>query len=182
MTHYEVLGVARTASGEELRRAYVALARRHHPDIHAEGQPRRRAERRMQEINEAWAVLSDVELRRRYDRTLAPFDPPPTAPHAPGATRPDGDDDIDWDRERDLDLLDETPLSDAHVKGSWTVLPVGLFFTSVALFCLAMVLQAAPLLALSGVVFLISGLTFLIMPFVAMAGSRRNDLSDGRRP
>ncbi len=59
LTHYEVLGVGRTASAAEVRRAYVALARRHHPD--APGGD----ERRMQEVTAAWAVLGDARRRPR---------------------------------------------------------------------------------------------------------------------
>ena len=178
MTHYEVLGVGRNASGPEVRRAYVRLAREHHPDFHT-GTGHAAAERRMQQINDAWAVLGDPARRRRYDLTLVE---PRPAPESPPAAEHEDDDGIDWDRERDLDLLDDEPLSDAQVKGAWTVLPVGLFFTSVALFCLSIVLQAAPLLALSLLALVMSGILFLVLPFVAMAGSRRNDLSGGRRP
>jgi curved DNA-binding protein CbpA len=68
-THYEVLGVGPSASAEEVRRAYVELARALHPD-RAHGDARR-----MQEVNEAWRVLRDPTARRAYDASLAP--PPP---------------------------------------------------------------------------------------------------------
>jgi hypothetical protein len=180
VTHYEVLGVDQRTPAPDLRRAYVRLAREHHPDFHASD--RAAAERRMQRINEAWAVLGDPTRRRQYDRTLAEARPEARPEASPAASPPLDDDGIDWERERDLDLLDDEPISDAQVRGSWTVLPVGLFFTSVALFCLAMVLQAPGLLALAAVVFLVSALSFVVLPFLAMAGSRRHDRSDGRRP
>lgn len=69
-THYEVLGVAPSASAQEVRSAYVARARALHPD-RAHGDSRR-----MQELNEAWRVLRDPSARRAYDASLAP--PPPT--------------------------------------------------------------------------------------------------------
>ncbi|HSL57911.1 MAG TPA: J domain-containing protein [Acidimicrobiales bacterium] len=71
MTHYEVLGVARGASAADIRRAYVGLARQHHPDQHA-GDPsaQARAEGEMRRINAAWDVLRDAERRRRYDSEL----------------------------------------------------------------------------------------------------------------
>jgi curved DNA-binding protein len=62
--YYEVLGVARTASQEEIQRAYRTLARRFHPDINKEPG----AEDRFKEITEAYEVLSDAEQRARYDR------------------------------------------------------------------------------------------------------------------
>jgi curved DNA-binding protein len=61
---YEMLGVARTASQEEIQRAYRKLARRFHPDINKDPD----AEDRFKEINEAYQVLSDPESRARYDR------------------------------------------------------------------------------------------------------------------
>src|SRR5262245_3082908 len=61
---YEVLGVSRTADAEELQRAYRTLARRNHPDVNRDPA----AEERFKEINEAYHVLSDPQLRERYDR------------------------------------------------------------------------------------------------------------------
>jgi curved DNA-binding protein len=61
---YEVLGVPRSASQEEIRRAYRGLARKHHPDVSKE----RDAEARFKEISEAHDVLSDPEKRSAYDR------------------------------------------------------------------------------------------------------------------
>lgn len=60
---YEVLGVPRTASQEEIQRAYRQLARSSHPDVNRSPD----AEERFKEISEAYDVLSDPETRRRYD-------------------------------------------------------------------------------------------------------------------
>src|SRR5215204_496678 len=62
--YYEVLGVSRTASADEIKRAYRTLARKYHPDINAEDH----AEERFKEINEAHEVLSDSDRRATYDR------------------------------------------------------------------------------------------------------------------
>ncbi|MGI9597885.1 MAG: J domain-containing protein [Acidimicrobiales bacterium] len=62
-THYELLGVAPTCSLEELRAAYRRLARERHPDV-AVARPGLGS---MAEVNEAWRVLSDVDLRQQYD-------------------------------------------------------------------------------------------------------------------
>src|SRR5690606_23888571 len=58
-THYEVLGVPASASEAEIRRAYLAAARRHHPDLESDVDLRAQAELRMQGVNDAWRVLSD---------------------------------------------------------------------------------------------------------------------------
>jgi molecular chaperone DnaJ len=63
--YYETLGVARNASGEEIKRAYRALAREHHPDV---AHDKSKAEHRFKEINEAYEVLSDPRKRAQYDR------------------------------------------------------------------------------------------------------------------
>ena len=66
MNPYSVLGVEPTANDAEIRRAYLALARRFHPDANPGGDERMRA------INEAWAILGDRERRSDWDRQAAP--------------------------------------------------------------------------------------------------------------
>jgi curved DNA-binding protein len=62
--YYEVLGVPRTASPDEIQESYRRLARRHHPDVNSDPS----AEERFKEINEAYQVLKDPKTRERYDR------------------------------------------------------------------------------------------------------------------
>ena len=63
--YYESLGVAKTASADDIKQAYRQLAKQWHPDKN-QGDPQ--AEERFKEISEAYSVLIDVEKRRRYDR------------------------------------------------------------------------------------------------------------------
>ena len=65
--YYQTLGVARDATAEQIKKAYRSLARKYHPDVSKEPD----AERRMKEVNEAYAVLSDPEKRAAYDALLA---------------------------------------------------------------------------------------------------------------
>lgn len=71
--HYEVLGVNSRAKAEDIRRAYLELARALHPDrtLGAEAVDADRTARRMQEVNDAWRVLREPASRAAYDRALA---------------------------------------------------------------------------------------------------------------
>ena len=60
---YEILGVPRSASQDEIQQAYRTLARAYHPDVNSDPA----AEDRFKDISEAYAVLSDPQTRRRYD-------------------------------------------------------------------------------------------------------------------
>lgn len=71
MDYYEELGLARSASPEEIRQAYKNLARLLHPDQQADGPLRSLAEVQMKRLNGIYEVLSDPARRREYDRGLA---------------------------------------------------------------------------------------------------------------
>lgn len=78
--YYDSLGVSRTSSAEEIRRAYRQLARKYHPDTNKTDP---KAEEKFKEINEAYEVLKDPDKRKRYDALGAnwkagqDFRPPP---------------------------------------------------------------------------------------------------------
>lgn len=63
--YYKTLGVAKTATEQEIKKAFRKLAQKFHPDKNAGD---KEAERRFKEINEAYTVLSDAEKRQQYDR------------------------------------------------------------------------------------------------------------------
>lgn len=184
MTLYSVLGVADGADPAEVRRAYLRLARAHHPDLHPAGTARRTAERRMQEVNEAWAVLSDPQRRAEYDRRLGrPADRSgaDTAASGPTILRPsseftpyfevDEDDDDDWRYEPD-------EFDPATAVGRWLQMaPVVLGLAGVATLVLALMLGGRVLLAVGAAALVLSGILFVGAPVVAMFKSQ---LHEGR--
>src|SRR3982750_3856541 len=62
--YYKILGVPKTASQAEIRKAYRKLARQHHPDVKPGD---KKAERTFKDLNEAHTVLADAEKRKKYD-------------------------------------------------------------------------------------------------------------------
>jgi len=64
--YYEVLGVPKTASEDELKKAFRKLARKYHPDVNRDNA--KEAEEKFKEINEAYEVLSNSERRQQYDQ------------------------------------------------------------------------------------------------------------------
>ena len=71
--YYKTLGVAKTASQDDIRKAFRKLARQHHPDV---AKDKKNAEAKFKEINEAYEVLGDDEKRKRYDELGADWDRP----------------------------------------------------------------------------------------------------------
>jgi molecular chaperone DnaJ len=65
--YYEILGVERQASDDELKKAFRKQARQFHPDLQTGEHQKKAAEEKFKEVNEAYEVLSDQEKRRRYD-------------------------------------------------------------------------------------------------------------------
>lgn len=63
--YYKILGLSKTASESEIKKAFRKLARQFHPDLHPDDAD---AKKRFQEINEAYEVLSDPEKRAKYDK------------------------------------------------------------------------------------------------------------------
>src|SRR5215204_2399495 len=65
--YYQVLGIPRTASADEIKKSYRRLARQYHPDLHS-GSKKAEMEKKFKELNGAHEVLSDPDKRKKYDQ------------------------------------------------------------------------------------------------------------------
>ena len=176
MDPYAVLGVARDAPTDEIRRAYVALARRTHPDVRGDDPA---AAEQMRRINLAWEMLSDADSRAAIDRRLSQ-PPPPTAPQsaspAGGRATPPTDDDLYAGHDGRDDDLDDRPITGGNLPG-WMRLGapaafvVGIFAVIFGVMAGGLVLLRLGLLLLG-----LSVLLFMLSPFVVLIRSRGGPL------
>lgn len=158
MTHYEVLGVAADAEADEIRRAYLRLARRHHPDHR--GDPER-----MQAINAAWQVLSDPVRRRSYDESLGADEPA-------RSWRPFDD---GWDEEELDPRLDDSNARRPTGGRVLAIAPVVLLIAGLASLIVGGVANIRGLMALAFVFLAGAVLLFVLAPLAVILESRRHD-------
>jgi hypothetical protein len=176
---YDVLGVEPDASAAAIRRAYVALARRYHPDFHT-GAPdgvRAANQRAMQAVNEAWTVLSDPAARQAYDDrrqsdAREPASGSRRSVHEDWRPFDDGD-----DEDVDPRLLDDGPDSVPAPPALRlvTVLPTLAFLGGVLLAVVGLVVNLLPLSLLGLLAIGASAVAFFVLPLFALSASARND-------
>jgi len=73
--YYDILGVQKDSTAEEIKKAHSRLVRKYHPDKHPEDEAKKAAEKKMHDINAAYDVLSDKKKRQQYDAGFDPNDP-----------------------------------------------------------------------------------------------------------
>jgi DnaJ domain len=173
-SHYDVLGVPTSATQAEVRAAYRAAARDHHPDAGGDAA-------RMRALNVAWAVLGDPVRRAAYDRALAggapeaEFVAPDAAPPTYTRWTPDGDHwPIDPDArltaEEWADLADGRPIAQTRaLQGWWAILPPAMLLGAVGLFVAAIFFTAPTLMAFAAGAFIVAAGLFVLAPLRAMA-------------
>jgi hypothetical protein len=171
VTHYEVLGVEPGASTDEIHRAYLALARQHHPD-RSEVHGSDGSDETMRELNAAWAVLSDRERRAHYDLALGIGDVPRSGRVADlddtFVPYDDGfDEDEDWRYEPDV--------GDPRTAPDRRIVMAPIVLGASALFMLAawVLLDDGRLGAVAAVLGVLTLVSFVLVPLVAMARAAR---------
>ena len=173
-SHYDVLGVRPDATQDEIRRAYHALARRHHPDTRPDAEPTaaRESGLAMAAVNDAWEVLGDPVRRRAYDNarnsghTRATTQAPPgTHEWVPFHEGVDDWEDEDWDDD------DRPPLVSGGF-GLVVMVPVLLVVFAVGLFFFSTMAQSTMLRNVAIVLFPVAGFGFVAAPLLVMVRSR----------
>jgi len=184
--HYEILGVDPEASVDEIKRSYLRLASREHPDLHNETpESRLHAESRMREINVAWSILSDPDERAFYDRKRLGVDkgkPGETGERARAqrsewaANRPSPDwEPFDASSAEEFDERHDKPITSGQLPSWLAVAPVISFVYGLVAVAFGSFIGFR-LLAASGIVALLGSiLLFVIAPLVALGRSRRGD-------
>ena len=159
MNPYAVLGVEPGASEAEIRRAYLALARRFHPDANPGG------EDRMRDVNEAWAILGDRVRRAAWDRQ-APD--PGFVPDDPT------DDDFDLRTQPDVPYRPRSRRQQQR-RGLLTMAPVALFATAVVSFTAGVYFDNAAVLGVAVVLFSLSCIAMIGVLLLALADARHDE-------
>ena len=177
--HYEVLGVTPDASMSEIKKAYLAAARKAHPDFHNQSDAARlAAEDRMRDINAAWAVLGDVDERSFYDRQRLKAErdarPGPrfhaTETGAQAFTPFDDEDD-----DEPFDERDDRPITDSRLPRWLTMLPAFLVVGGLLSLVFGAFVSILPLVNLGLISMILGGVSFLTVPIIAVGMAARAD-------
>ncbi len=180
-SHYDQLGLPADASQDEIRAAYRALARRHHPDTQQAADPATAdpaaaewSRHTMAALNAAWAVLGDPVRRQAYD---AQQGRPAPAARPTGASNRPGWDWQPFHEELDDDDLDDEPYGDPPPRrpaDSMVMTPVLLVGVAVALFFFSTMVGSPGLRMLSILLLPVAGVGFIAAPlFVILRGRSR---------
>ena len=170
-THYDTLGVQPEADAASVRRAYLAQARRHHPDFHVQDGPaaRNAAEEQMRSINSAWHILGDSHRRARYDRELQVTGRPLVTAGANGASmRSAGTTSTGaaWAQAPDTGTGTAPP--------RWmTMAPALSLVLAIACFAVGFVTGIVGLLAMGFGLAIVGATLFVVVPMVALNRSKR---------
>lgn len=158
VSHYQVLGVAPHASHDEIRRAYRALVKRHHPDANPDAPAEARA--RVAQIIAAWEVLGDPAKRQAYDWAIGTT----PRPNPADPFRPDEPD----------DLFDDEPEVPVRQRPSdvLVVIPVFLLLAALATFVFSTMSESTLLRTLAILMAPVTAGAFIAAPLFMMLRAR----------
>ena len=166
MNPYDVLGVVRTASDAEIRHAYLALARRFHPDANPGG------EERMRLVNEAWAVLGDRTRRAEYDRQhLHHREETPDPGFQPDDT---GDDGFDPKAQPDVPYRPR-PRAARTRREVLTFLPIGVFAGAVVVGGGGFFFDSPTLIGVGVVLFSLACIAMVVVLLTTLVDARHDE-------
>lgn len=185
-THYQVLGISPGATHDEIRRAYRAKARRHHPDARAGSGSSSREERdgatgtlAMATINAAWHILRDPARRRAYDVEIGLRPGRRPAETAPGSSDAGGaGDGREWAAAGIYAGFDEDDrlAGPARPADLLVMVPVVLVVAAVAMFFFSTMTGAIRLRNFALVLLPVSGVGFVAAPLVVILRGRSRDM------
>lgn len=168
-THYEVLGVSSSTNQDGIRQAYLALARKYHPDFH-DGSSRDSAEASMQRVNEAWTVLGNEDRRREYDQALK-FGTSGTTTQSERREWQPFDDGPDVDP-RDLD---DQPVVGSKPLPRWiTMAPAGGLVAAIFLLGAGTIIGSRGIVTLAVVGLALAVALFFLVPLFALTRAERD--------
>lgn len=179
---YSILGVKAGADHAQIRKAYLKLARRHHPDTKPGATAAEAATlmRWMAAVNAAWEILGDPERRAAYDADNGVgVDSGGRAPNwptnPPGAYRPYHAGRAPGGADTAFNGLGVDEVADLHRRPSdeLIMLPVIAVIVGIALFVLSLVMQSELLVSAALAMIPLAGLGFVIAPLMAMRRGRR---------
>lgn len=176
-THYDVLGVNSDSPPGDVRRAYITLARLHHPDLN-QGPQQEASEAEMQSVNAAWHVLGDADRRRDYDATLM-FErsAQERADAAAQAAAPGGDPSWEpFDRSDAPDRdYDPTPMRGSNDVPRWVTLsPAAVFVAAIPVLFFGFIAASTDVIALGAVMGVFGVAGFILMPLIVMSRAERD--------
>jgi len=185
LDHYEALGVSPDAEVTEIRRAYLAAARKHHPDFHASDDDATKEHHvsQMQVLNRAWEVLGNETTRAAFDRTRSWAGPgtgkpivteDPEVPPGKGWTPRAGDDRWMNDYQgwaNETDDVEPDPVA-KPLTGAARTVPIVLLVVAALSGLGGLIYSIRPLVALGAMCVIVAIGMVILMSLVEMARGR----------
>lgn len=173
---YDVLGVDPASPAPAVRKAYLVLARKYHPDFH-QADTKELAAENMRRVNEAWSTLSDPERRKEYDQKLlfGTARDSSGSSHAGGTTAASRQwEPFDTSEPEDFDL-DPRPTSGSKTLPRWlTMMPATALVSAVLVAGAGTLVQSGGMFTIGVVLGVFALASFFLVPLAAMTLAERD--------